>query len=159
LILGIILVHDLTNRKSQENLYKWLAEAFNRDNASKPKKNDEFDAEQFVGYSQVLFDSLFVFYNLRCRRNARRLFSSLQIPVLVIGTKADMVGDSRIRAVRRSSYICDEYGADEIFLVRKVNCANERTSDDCYKFFEFCAFSGLPTSQNTSRRYEFSRKM
>lgn len=47
----------MTNRKSQENLYKWLAEVFNRDNISKPKKNDEFDAEQFVGYSQVLFDS------------------------------------------------------------------------------------------------------
>jgi len=55
LISGVILVHDLTNRKSQENLYKWLAEVFNRDSAAKPKKNDEYDAEQFVGYSQVLF--------------------------------------------------------------------------------------------------------
>ena len=27
---GIILVHDLTNRKSQLNLEKWLAEVFQR---------------------------------------------------------------------------------------------------------------------------------
>ena len=28
---GIILVHDLTNRKSQLNLKKWLAEVMNKD--------------------------------------------------------------------------------------------------------------------------------
>ena len=30
-IPGIILVHDLTNRKSQQNLRKWLAEVLNKD--------------------------------------------------------------------------------------------------------------------------------
>ena len=30
-IEGIILVHDLTNRKSQQNLTKWLTEILNRD--------------------------------------------------------------------------------------------------------------------------------
>ena len=30
-IAGIILVHDLTNRKSQQNLRKWLAEVLNKD--------------------------------------------------------------------------------------------------------------------------------
>jgi len=32
--LGIILVHDLTNKKSQQNLRRWLSEVLNRD--SKP---------------------------------------------------------------------------------------------------------------------------
>ncbi len=31
---GIILVHDLTNRKSQQNLHRWLAEILNRDELS-----------------------------------------------------------------------------------------------------------------------------
>ncbi|KAK7601153.1 hypothetical protein V9T40_008594 [Parthenolecanium corni] len=88
---GIILVHDLTNRKSQENLQKWLAEVYNRDNYAKVKKNEEYDAEQFVGH--------------------------FQIPLFVIGTKLDLVGDSRSRTSKRSSFICNEYGADEIFLV------------------------------------------
>lgn len=29
--LGIILVHDLTNKKSSQNLYRWSLEALNRD--------------------------------------------------------------------------------------------------------------------------------
>lgn len=60
-ILGIILVHDLTNRKSQENLQKWLAEVYNRDNYGKVKKNEEYDAEQFVGHFQVLHSHNFFF--------------------------------------------------------------------------------------------------
>lgn len=30
-ILGIILVHDLTNKKSSQNLYRWSLEVLNRD--------------------------------------------------------------------------------------------------------------------------------
>ena len=30
--IGVIIVHDLTNRKSQQNLRKWLAEVLNKDN-------------------------------------------------------------------------------------------------------------------------------
>ena len=29
--VGIVLVHDLTNRKSHQNLRKWLAEILNKD--------------------------------------------------------------------------------------------------------------------------------
>lgn len=60
--VGIILVHDLTNRKSQENLYKWLGEVFSRESGSKLKKNEEFDVEQFVGYSQVLLRKISIIY-------------------------------------------------------------------------------------------------
>lgn len=52
---GIILVHDLTNRKSEQNLQKWLAEVLNREGNSKYKNHtfDDFDPEQFVGSTQV----------------------------------------------------------------------------------------------------------
>lgn len=54
---------DLTNRKSQENLQKWLSEILNRE--EKPTLStstgkyysinvDDFDTENFVGSTQVL---------------------------------------------------------------------------------------------------------
>jgi len=53
--LGIILVHDLTNRKSQQNLQKWLEEVLSRDGtSSKSKTFDDFDPEKFVGSTQVI---------------------------------------------------------------------------------------------------------
>lgn len=89
---GIILVHDLTNRKSQQNLQKWLAEVLNRESGGKTKQSsfDDFDPEQFVG--------------------------STQIPILVIGTKLDLAAEVRRNPQRRSSTIAEECGADEIFL-------------------------------------------
>lgn len=51
---GIILVHDLTNRKSQQNLQKWLEEVLNKDGTfSKSKSFDDFDPEKFVGSTHV----------------------------------------------------------------------------------------------------------
>ncbi|XP_046979275.1 rab-like protein 3 [Schistocerca americana] len=89
---GIILVHDLTNRKSQLNLHKWLAEVVNREGNCKNRHGnfDDFDPEQFVGATQV--------------------------PILVIGTKLDLAEKVRSHAHRRSSAIAEECGADEIFL-------------------------------------------
>lgn len=51
---GIILVYDLTNLKSSENLHKWLAEILNKDNNSKYKCTDGFDMEQLVGSNRVI---------------------------------------------------------------------------------------------------------
>ncbi|XP_008214908.1 rab-like protein 3 isoform X2 [Nasonia vitripennis] len=83
---GIILVHDLTNRKSQQNLQKWLEEVLSKDNSHfKPKQFDDFDPEKFI-------------------------------PILVIGTKSDLVSEVRSSIHRRSSTIAEECGADEIFL-------------------------------------------
>ncbi|XP_071455219.1 rab-like protein 3 [Hetaerina americana] len=89
---GIILVHDLTNRKSQQNLNKWLAEVLNKDSNSKSRSSgfDSYDPEQFVG--------------------------STQIPMLVIGTKLDLAADIRPNITRRCSSIAEECGADEILL-------------------------------------------
>uniref|UniRef100_A0A1B6CF27 Rab-like protein 3 n=1 Tax=Clastoptera arizonana TaxID=38151 RepID=A0A1B6CF27_9HEMI len=88
---GIILVHDLTNRKSQQNLQKWLSEVLNKDTIkSNQSLFDDFDPEQFVG--------------------------STQIPILVIGTKLDQAAEVRNYPQRRTSTIAEECGADEIFL-------------------------------------------
>lgn len=59
---GIILVHDLTNRKSEINLRKWLAEVLSKENNSSASGRnsgrtydaiDEYDPENFIGSSQV----------------------------------------------------------------------------------------------------------
>jgi Rab-like protein 3 len=54
--IGIILVHDLTNRKSEQNLQKWLAEVLSKDGTSQSRSSgfDDFDPEQFVGSTQVI---------------------------------------------------------------------------------------------------------
>ncbi|XP_054263602.1 rab-like protein 3 [Macrosteles quadrilineatus] len=52
---GIILVHDLTNRKSHQNLQKWLAEVLNREEGT---KKEDFDPEHFVGATQVKMPSI-----------------------------------------------------------------------------------------------------
>jgi len=53
-LIGIILVYDLTNLKSSENLHKWLAEILNKDINSKYKCSEEFDMEQLVGSNRVI---------------------------------------------------------------------------------------------------------
>lgn len=47
-------MHDLTNRKSQQNLQKWLEEVLCKNNNHfKSKPYDDFDPEKFVGATQV----------------------------------------------------------------------------------------------------------
>ncbi|CAG9127015.1 unnamed protein product [Plutella xylostella] len=90
---GIILVHDLTNRKSQINLQKWLSEILNQDNSNPNQLSSvEVDSEQFLG--------------------------STQIPILVIGTKFDLAEEKqRKNQYRRlASSIAEQCGADELFV-------------------------------------------
>ncbi|XP_012550783.1 rab-like protein 3 isoform X2 [Bombyx mori] len=89
---GIILVHDLTNRKSQVNLQKWLAEILNQDSSNPTLQHVDVDPEQFLG--------------------------STQIPILVIGTKYDAAEEKqRKNQYRRlASSIAEQCGADEIFV-------------------------------------------
>ncbi|CAH0550006.1 unnamed protein product [Brassicogethes aeneus] len=84
---GLILVHDLSNIKSEENLNKWLQEVLYRDVAlTSVCSNDEYDSESFLGASQI--------------------------PILVIGTKLDQADDKKPN--RRK--FANEVGADEIIL-------------------------------------------
>lgn len=53
---GIILVHDLTNSKSHENLQRWLYEILNKDGKDIGRFNScdsDFDPEVFLGSTQV----------------------------------------------------------------------------------------------------------
>ncbi|XP_031629615.1 rab-like protein 3 isoform X2 [Contarinia nasturtii] len=97
---GIILVHDLTNRKSHDNLQRWLFELINKDGKDINRSNscdNDIDPEFFLG--------------------------STQIPILVIGTKADMVDNKeRIRELNRGGNIAEQCGADVICL----NCHEVR---------------------------------
>ncbi|XP_053396414.1 rab-like protein 3 isoform X1 [Mercenaria mercenaria] len=85
---GIILVHDLTNRKSQHNLRSWLAEVLRKDNKSSGNGYD-YDPEEFAGN---------------------------QIPLLVIGTKADQAENMRDKGKSRTSSVAEEFGADQFDL-------------------------------------------
>lgn len=111
---GIILVHDLTNRKSQQNLQKWLEEILTKDGSSpRSKQFDDFDPEKFVG--------------------------STQIPILVVGAKLDLVSETRSNLHRRSSTIAEECGADEIFLdCRQIRslAAGSSSSVKLARFFD-----------------------
>lgn len=86
-VSGIILVHDLTNRKSEHNLRSWLAEVLRKDKTNSSGK--DFDPEEFAGN---------------------------QIPLLVIGTKADQAENIRDKGKTRSSSIAEEFGADQFNL-------------------------------------------
>uniref|UniRef100_A0A224XVM0 Putative ras-related in brain n=1 Tax=Panstrongylus lignarius TaxID=156445 RepID=A0A224XVM0_9HEMI len=86
---GLILVHDLTNRKSQQNLKYWLNEVINTEGGKNKQIYDEFDSEQFAG--------------------------STLFPMLVIGTKLDLAGENRLHE-KSSLDVAQEWGADKIYL-------------------------------------------
>ncbi|KAJ8314877.1 hypothetical protein KUTeg_007027 [Tegillarca granosa] len=86
---GVILVHDLTNRKSHQNLRKWLGEVMNKDVSKTTNNGYDYDPEQFAG---------------------------IQIPILVVGTKADLAENLRDNVLSRMSSVAEECGADEINL-------------------------------------------
>lgn len=59
---GIIMVHDLTNSKSHENLQRWLYEIINKDAKDTYRSNcdSDFDPELFLGSTQVRVTFFFV---------------------------------------------------------------------------------------------------
>ncbi|XP_048766702.1 rab-like protein 3 isoform X2 [Ostrea edulis] len=85
---GIILVHDLSNSKSHQNLRKWLAEVMNRGTA-KENNGGDYDSEQFAG---------------------------IQIPIMVVGCKADQAQNLREKSPSGRSSIAEECGAVEFNL-------------------------------------------
>lgn len=92
---GVILVHDLTNRKSEENLQKWLTELLDRENngesnlSSVSCDGEDLDAENLLGVNNI-------------------------IPMLVIGTKLDQVDDKRSNITNKSFRY--RYNTEEILL-------------------------------------------
>ena len=87
---SIVLVHDLTYRKSCLNLDKWLAEVM-RAEAGYTKYSEAWDgAVTFVG--------------------------EVNIPLLLVGTKVDEANGSRLPLHNRRSDIAKELGTEEIHL-------------------------------------------
>ncbi|KAM3837064.1 rab-like protein 3 [Vipera latastei] len=88
---GIILVHDLTNKKSSRNLYRWSLEALNKDvtPSSVLVTNGDYDPEQFVDN---------------------------QIPLLVIGTKLDQIPETKRNVLSRTAFLVEDFSAEEINL-------------------------------------------
>jgi len=137
--LGIMLIHDLTNRKSEVNLRKWLAEVLTKESSNSARTNpgsrsnnqqdlDEYDPEQFIGSSQVHYSqvdtplfAIYIFANVHHNFEPNFIFSVFQltqIPILVIGTKLDLAEEVRIPQFnRRPSPIAEECGAVEIYVV------------------------------------------
>ncbi|XP_038202777.1 rab-like protein 3 isoform X1 [Arvicola amphibius] len=90
---GIILVHDLTNKKSSQNLYRWSLEVLNRDLVPTGVlvTNGDYDREQFADN---------------------------QIPLLVIGTKLDQIHETkRHEVLTRTAFLAEDFNAEEINLV------------------------------------------
>ncbi|XP_074603093.1 rab-like protein 3 [Brevipalpus obovatus] len=94
---GIILVHDLTNRKSYLNLRQWLGEVLTASDGTQMKEGriaEEFDPEIFIGKN---------------------------IPVLIVGTKKDLLSANAASRPRPTS-LTEECGAFEI----EINCLDSR---------------------------------
>ncbi|XP_050542689.1 rab-like protein 3 [Daktulosphaira vitifoliae] len=122
-IQGIILVYDLTNLKSSENLHKWMKDILNKDNNCKYKFTDSFDMEQMIGSNRV--------------------------PILVCGTKLDMAPE---RGKKSPSTVAAEYAADEILLNShdpKLLENSSLTTSKLNNFFDRVIQSKYPISNSS----------
>ena len=107
---GIILVHDLTNRKSHENLRKWLSEVFSPRDVS--KESTSFSLSALFGAPPTY----------ECMDFDKELFTEKNVPVMVIGCKLDLASIQK-RERERTSSVAHECGAEEIF----VDCHNVKS--------------------------------
>lgn len=80
---GIILVHDLTNRKSHSNLREWLYEILNKEG----KDTYKGSSSNGTGASASLIDTNSF--------DPEEFMGATQIPILVMGTKLDLVDERR----------------------------------------------------------------
>ena len=132
---GIVLVHDLTNRKSCLNLDTWLAEVM-RAEAGSTKYSGAWDgAATEVGEVRKMVligiaGPTFKKYSLDQPillllkwSNDVVLTYQVNIPLLVVGTKVDEANGSRLPLHNRRSDIAEELATEEIHL----NC-NDKTS-------------------------------
>ncbi|KAG9333426.1 hypothetical protein JZ751_012686 [Albula glossodonta] len=95
---GIILVHDLTNKKSSQNLYRWSLEALNKDSSPTGVivTNGDYDREQFA---------------------------ENPVPLLIIGTKFDQIPENKRNDVlKRTTFLSEDFNSEEINL----DCTNPR---------------------------------
>ncbi|KAH8275842.1 hypothetical protein KR018_005400, partial [Drosophila ironensis] len=142
---GIILVHDLTNGKSQEQLLDWLYEIVNKEGkdtykarghaslppsptpmlATSPSSSSLASAgsggsggSAYSSASTAGTDGPWSF-------DLEEFLGATQTPILVMGTKLDLVDEKRQpkAALKRAGGIADKCGAEEIWL----NCRDTKS--------------------------------
>ncbi|CAG8833458.1 8159_t:CDS:2, partial [Gigaspora margarita] len=120
-INGIILVHDVSNRKSYHNLWKWIAEVIYSEAYKESERvNNVANANWSMGSgsgsgswmsgSSMSFNSTND-YDFELQIGERHA----SVPILVVGTKADLVKQELTGRQRRYS-IVDEYGGECVNL-------------------------------------------
>jgi Rab-like protein 3 len=111
---GIILVHDITNKKSYDNLQHWLIEILNKDGKDVIKNglDYEIDPEQFLGQTQI--------------------------PILMVSTKLDLLDEAqRTKIQSRSHGIANIINAEELFLnCRERLAAGSTNAVKLSRFFD-----------------------
>lgn len=137
---GIMLVHDLSNRKSQENLERWLREFMDRESGSSKLRDSNWDD-----------------YNSEIDKPST---VDVNIPLLVVGTKQDVAGDGGLPVHQRRSFIAEEYLTEEI----QLNCHDEKAltagssnSNKMARFFDKVIEKTFFRRENSQSR-DFNRK-
>ncbi|KAH7641104.1 ras-like protein [Dermatophagoides farinae] len=108
---GIILVQDLTNRKSESNLKNWLGQAL------VGTYNNNNDKERF--YSNSLSQALFPVSDNDDFEHDSESFVGLNIPILIVATKQDLVAAN----VSTKTNLVDLLHCDSI----QLNCRNPKS--------------------------------
>ncbi|KAH8256587.1 hypothetical protein KR026_002512, partial [Drosophila bipectinata] len=141
-IHGIILVHDLTNAKSQEQLIDWLYEIVNKEGKdtykargpslpSSPTPMTVFSpsgtsiASASISPSASSSSSCMGASDSHIRFDLEEFLGATQTPILVMGTKMDLIDEKRHpkTSVKKVGGIADKCGAEEIWL----NCRDTRS--------------------------------
>ncbi|XP_052855927.1 rab-like protein 3 [Drosophila gunungcola] len=121
---GIILVHDLTNGKSQEQLLDWLYEIVNKEGKDtyKSRGNSLPPSPTPLGSFSCSNTSA---TDGHVRFDMEEFLGATQTPILVMGTKLDLIDEKRQpkTAVKKAGGIADKCGAEEIWL----NCRDTRS--------------------------------
>lgn len=99
---GAILVHDLTNRKSEKNLRKWVREIVNR------RERKHSDGSINLPNSSMLTDEV----------DQESFIGNTTLPFIVIGTKCDQIDDKKSHLGQMATHL----GVDEII----VDCLQTR---------------------------------
>ncbi|XP_016984378.2 rab-like protein 3 [Drosophila rhopaloa] len=120
---GIILVHDLTNGKSQEQLLDWLYEIVNKEGKDTYKSRGNSLPPSPTPLSS--FSSNTSATDVHVRFDMEEFLGATQTPILVMGTKLDLIDEKRQpkTAVKKAGGIADKCGAEEIWL----NCRDTRS--------------------------------
>ncbi|KAI2811807.1 Rab-like protein 3 [Blomia tropicalis] len=119
---GIILVQDQTNRKSEANLKNWLGQALSDDGNGRGEKDHPLHRSTSNINAATISQALFPVAEDDFDYDDE-FFAGLSIPILIVATKQDLVGDSSVN--------CDQSTNELVKLLKcemiNVNCRNSKS--------------------------------